>query len=235
MNYKKLLVLALLSLPLTSQAIEQNQPQNRVHFSVEVEKQIPYDVMQVKLFLQEEHTDLTALHKNISAKLNQALTKIKAQPAIEIQSNNRSTHIRYNEKGRKNGWVERADLVLESKDFYVLSQLIDEVSDVLSVENIQSMLSPATLANFEDELSKQVLVKFNHKAALIQQSLNAKGYRLISLNMPTISENNNANTEAIMYKDATMMRAMSAEPVQLESGKTTIKAKVNAQIELIEN
>ena len=233
MNYKKLLILALLALPLASQAIDENQPKNRVNFSVEVEQQVPYDVMQVKLFLQEEHTDLKTLHKNISAKLNQALAKIKAQPAVEIQSNNRSTHVRYNEKGRKNGWVERADFVLESKDFYALSQVIDEVSDVLSIENIQSMLSPVALANLEDELSKQALAKFNHKATLIQQSLNAKGYRLLTLNLPVAREY--GHVEPIMYETKTMMKSAVAQPVELESGKTTIKARVDAQIELIEN
>ena len=110
----KKLFLILLALPLTALAQEKTEEPKlpRVNFSVDVEKEVTMDILQVGLFLQEENTDLKALHKNISEKLNQALTKIKAQSAVKIQQNNRHTSARYNEKGRKTGSVSYTHLTL---------------------------------------------------------------------------------------------------------------------------
>ncbi|MGQ0287316.1 SIMPL domain-containing protein [Pasteurellaceae bacterium 22721_9_1] len=239
MKYKALW-LSLLALPcfaLATDTVKGDEPKNTVRFSVEVEKNVPFDVLQVKLFVQEENADLKALHKTVSDKVAQVLAKIKAQSAVEIKSNNRYTNVNYNEKGRKNGWLERAEFVLESKDFYALSQLIEEVSDVLSIENIDSILSAEALGKLEDDLSKEALAKFRHKADLIKQSLQAKEYHILSLDMPSLNEPNYdmRYNRAMPYAAVSMSSEKMAEPVRLEGGKASVKARVDAQIELIEN
>ncbi|MDG2914912.1 SIMPL domain-containing protein [Bisgaard Taxon 10/6] len=230
----KKLVLALLAVPfaLAAQPAEISTPNNRVSFSVEVQKEVPMDILQVRLFVQEEGKELKPLHKTIDEKINLALSKIKAQKAVTIQSNHRNTVVRYNEKGQKNGWVERADFVLESKDFYALSQLVDEVSDQLSIESIQALLSPEAKEKLEDEMMRALLAKFRHKAEFIQTGLQAKGYRLVQLNLPKL------NAEPFEYDTmlaaSPRMAKMEAapEPVQLESGTTQIKVTANATIDL---
>ncbi|MCK3658188.1 hypothetical protein A4G18_05560 [Pasteurellaceae bacterium Pebbles2] len=233
---RKTLWLALLALPLFGQAAEPlNTPQNTVRFSVEAEREAQFDVLQVKLFVQEEQADLEALHKTISEKLNRALAKIKAQSAVAIKSNDRATNANYNEKGKKIGWVERADFVLESKDFYALSQLVDALSDVLSIEYIQPILSADAVAKLEDELSKDVLNKFQHKAELIKTHLKSKDYKIISLDLPTLNQSDYGIRNRMVFAAAPMAAKMETAPVEIESGKTNVKARVDAAIELIEN
>lgn len=230
----KKLFLILLALPLTALAQDKTEEPKlpSVNFSVDVEKEVTMDILQVGLFLQEENTDLKALHKNISEKLNQALAKIKAQSAVKIQQNNRHTSARYNEKGRKTGWIERADLVLESKDFFALSQVIDDISDLFSIDFVQAKLSKEVQHQLEDEMTKAVLEKFRQKAQLTTDTLQAKGYRIVTLNFPKMNEDVGFSRNYAMDSAPMVAVAKSAEPVQLESGTTHLKSTLHATIEL---
>lgn len=232
----KKLLFALLASPLFVCAQDNSEQAKlpRVSFSVAVEKEVAMDILQVRLFVQEESTDLKTLHDKVSEKLNQALSKIKAQSAVRIQQNNRHTSARYNEKGYKNGWLERADLVLESQDFFVLSQLVDTLADTFSIDDIQAKLSPAAQAQMEDEMTQAVLAKFNQKATLTSTALQAKGYRIVNLELPPYGHEPAAYGNYAMEARSMLSSTKSANPVQLESGSTHLKMHVNATIELIQ-
>ncbi|MDO4430718.1 MAG: SIMPL domain-containing protein [Lonepinella koalarum] len=232
----KSLFLCCLAFPFAVQANTSNQsePKNTVRFSVEAEKEVDLDILQVKLFVQEEHNDLKTLHQQISTKLNATLAKIKANSAISIKSNDHTTRIRYNNQGRKNGWIERADFVLESKDFYALSQLVDEISGQLSIEYITAFLSAEAKEKLDDELSQAVLAKFKHKANLIKNGLQMKDYRILSLT--TINPEEKYGIEARSYMAYEAESKMSTNTaVQIETGKTIVKQSLDAVIELIQD
>ncbi|WP_386697946.1 SIMPL domain-containing protein [Lonepinella sp. MS14436] len=160
----KILWLALFALPFMAIANESVvSDSNIVNFSVQAEQEVPADVLQVKLFLQEENANLQTLHQVISDKLNQSINKIKTQSAVVIKHHNRSTNLRYNDKGQKNGWIERVDFVLESQNQAVLSQLVDELSDVLSIENINTTLSPEARENWKMCYLNKLSINFSKK------------------------------------------------------------------------
>lgn len=231
----KKLALVLLAVPfvLAAQPADLSAtPNNRVSFAVEVQKEVPMDVLQVRVFVQEEGKDLKALHKTVNEKINAALNKIKAQENVTMQRNQRNTTVRYNEKGQKNGWIERADFVLESKDFYILSQLVDEISDQLSIDSVQSLLSAEAKAQLEDEMTQALLIKFRHKAELIQTGLQAKEYRLVRLNLPQADSDRFEYDNMMVASPRIAKTETVSAPVQLESGTTQIKAVANATIDL---
>ncbi|MFQ9135151.1 MAG: SIMPL domain-containing protein [Haemophilus parainfluenzae] len=86
------LSLALLALPITSFAAEPvpHQPTD-VSFSVEAEREVERDLLQVSLFYQAEGNDLSALNKTMAEKMNKAIELAKAQSAVEIKDNSRNT------------------------------------------------------------------------------------------------------------------------------------------------
>lgn len=232
----KAIFFTLLALPVAAIADNSSaeKPKNRMDFSVVVEKEVALDVLQVKLFVQDEHVNLNTLHNTISAKLNAALAKINAVSAVTIKSNDRNTSVRYNNKGRKDGWVERAELVLESRDSYALSQVLDEVSEQLSIEYVNALLSVEAKEKLEDELTQQALAKFLHKADLIQTGLKVKGYRILSLQMDNFDPVHHGETRH--YAAFEVSSKMSSAPVvQLETGKTKMRKQIGATIELIQD
>ena len=230
------LLLLPLSLALTAHAESQfvdETSKNVISFGTEVSTEVDYDVMAVTLFIKEENKSLKALNQTINEKVNAALDVIKKQSAVEIKKNARNTQVRYDGKGKQAGWAERADLVLESKDFVALSQVISDLNDTFAIADVMQKLSKEATAKFEDEMMKSALAQFQHKAQLIQTSLNAKGYEILNLNLDSRNELPYFEGRMMPLAKASAFASENADEVNLDShSKAELKATVSAQIKL---
>ena len=229
------LSLALLALPITSFAAEPvpHQPTD-VSFSVEAEREVERDLLQVSLFYQVEGNDLSALNKTMAEKMNKAIELAKAQSAVEIKDNSRNTWIRYNDKGKQQGWTARAELTLESKDSQALSTLVHELDGVLAIDGVSASVSREKLSSLENELTKEALAKFKDKARLLQESLQMKGYTIQNLE---ISSPNDSTNDYPIYAAAELssksLYSSGKDETYTQSGKEKIKVSVNARIALL--
>ena len=231
----KALSLALLALPITSFATEpvSHQPTD-VSFSVEAEKEVERDLLQVSLFYQAEGNDLSALSKTMAEKMNKAIELAKAQSAVEIKDNSRNTWFRYNDKGKQQGWTARAELTLESKDSQALSTVVHELDGVLAINSVSASVSREKLSSLENELTKEALAKFKDKALLLQESLQMKGYTIQNLE---ISSPNDSTNDYPIYAAAELssksLYSSEKDETYTQSGKEKIKVSVNARIALL--
>ena len=227
----KSLSLALLALPIASFAAEPVSYQSTdVSFSVEAEKEVERDLLQVSLFYQAEGNDLSALNKTMAEKMNKAIELAKAQSAVEIKDNSRNTWIRYDNKGKQQGWIARAELTLESKDSQALSTLVHELDGVLAIDRVSASVSREKLSSLENELTKEALAKVKDK-----ESLQMKGYHTQSLDVS--SANDSANDFRPYAAGAMMAKSFSysdeKDETYTQSGKEKIKVSVNARIALL--
>ena len=231
------LVLLPLSMALAANAETKSADEtekNVISFSTEVTKDVDYDVMEVTLFVKEENKNLKELNQTINQKVNAALEVLKKQSAVEVKKNTRSTQVRYDSKGKQSGWIERADLVLESKDFVVLSQVISDLNDTFAITDVVQKLSKEAAAKFEDEMIKSALAQFQHKAQLIQTSLNAKGYEVVNLNLDSRNEMPYFDRRMMPVAKMNSFSSEAADEVSLDNnGKAELKASVSAQIKLL--
>lgn len=228
--------MALLALPIASFAegpVDNYPPQ--VSFTVESEKNVERDLLRVSLFYQAEGNDLSALNKTMAEKMNKAIELTKAQSAVEIKDNSRNTWIRYNDKGKQQGWTARAELTLESKDSQALSTVVHELDGVLAIDSVSASVSREKLSSLENELTKEALAKFKDKALLLQESLQMKGYHTQSLDVS--SANDSANDFRPYAAGAMMAKSFSysdeKDETYTQSGKEKIKVSVNARIALL--
>ena len=231
----KALSLALLALPITSFATEpvSHQPTD-VSFSVEAEKEVERDLLQVSLFYQAEGNDLSALNKTMAEKMNKAIELTKAQSAVEIKDNSRNTWIRYNDKGKQQGWTARAELTLGSKDSQALSTLVHELDGVLAIDHVSASVSREKLSSLENELTKEALAKFKDKALLLQESLQMKGYRTQSLDVSSAKDStNDYPIYAAAELSSKSLYSSGKDETYTQSGKEKIKVSVNARIALL--
>ena len=155
--------------------------EEQVQKAVEAEKAVERDLLQVSLFYQAEGNDLSALNKTMAEKMNKAIELAKAQSAVEIKDNSRNTWIRYDNKGKQQGWIARAELTLESKDSQALSTLVNELDGVLDIAQVNASVSREKLSSLENEITKEAFANLKDKAVLIQESLKVTGYRLQTL------------------------------------------------------
>lgn len=231
----KALSLALLALPIVSFAEEPvpNYPTD-VSFSVEAEKEVERDLLQVSLFYQAEGNDLSALNKTMAEKMNKAIELTKAQSAVEIKDNSRNTWIRYNDKGKQQGWTARAELTLGSKDSQALSTLVHELDGVLAIDHVSASVSREKLSSLENELTKEALAKFKDKALLLQESLQMKGYRTQSLDVSSAKDStNDYPIYAAAELSSKSLYSSGKDETYTQSGKEKIKVSVNARIALL--
>ena len=231
------LVLLPLSMALAANAETKSADEtekNVISFSTEVTKDVDYDVMEVTLFVKEENKNLKELNQTINQKVNAALEVLKKQSAVEVKKNTRSTQVRYDSKGKQSGWIERADLVLESKEFVVLSQVISDLNDTFAITDVVQKLSKEAAVKFEDEMIKSALAQFQHKAQLIQTSLNAKGYEVVNLNLDSRNEMPYFDRRMMPVAKMNSFSSEAADEVNLDNnGKAELKASVSAQIKLL--
>ncbi|OOF58026.1 SIMPL domain-containing protein [Rodentibacter myodis] len=231
----KTLSLALLALPFSTTALAENTattPSQVVSFNTEVETEIDRDLLQVHLFYQVDGKNLSDLNKTISERLNKAVAIAKAQSAVNIKGNSRNTSVRYDAQGKKNGWIARAELVLESQDFQAISQVIATLDDVMAVEDVSASISSEKLMHVENELTQAVIEKFKQKAALIQNSLKMKDYRILDLDISSVNEQ--APIRAYAAPRSAKMAMLSSEATDqafLENGKERVRVRANARIE----
>ena len=229
------LSLALLALPITSFATEpvSHQPTD-VSFSVEAEKEVERDLLQVSLFYQAEGNDLSTLNKTMAEKMNKAIELTKAQSAVEIKDNSRNTWIRYNDKGKQQGWTARAELTLESKDSQALSTAVHASDGVLALDSGSASVARENLSSLENELTKEALAKFKDKALLLQESLQMKGYTIQNLE---ISSPKDSTDDYPIYAAAELssksLYSSGKDETYAQSGKEKIKVSVNARIALL--
>ena len=231
----KALSLALLALPITSFAAEpvSHQPTD-VSFSVEAEREVERDLLQVSLFYKAEGNDLSALNKTMAEKMNKAIELTKAQSAVEIKDNSRSTWIRYNDKGKQQGWTARAELTLESKDSQALSTVVHELDGVLAIDGVRASVSREKLSSLENELTKEALAKFKDKALLLQESLQMKGYIIQSLDVSSAKDStNDYPIYAAAELSSKSLYSSGKNETYTQSGKEKIKVSVNARIALL--
>ena len=204
-------------------------------------QECPLGKLYPQYFISECETGRSLLNKNlkelnqtINQKVNAALEVLKKQSAVEVKKNTRSTQVRYDSKGKQSGWIERADLVLESKDFVVLSQVISDLNDTFAITDVVQKLSKEAAVKFEDEMIKSALAQFQHKAQLIQTSLNAKGYEVVNLNLDSRNEMPYFDRRMMPVAKMNSFSSEAADEVSLDNnGKAELKASVSAQIKLL--
>ncbi|QIA77252.1 SIMPL domain-containing protein [Rodentibacter caecimuris] len=231
--------LILLALPFSTSVLAENavaRQTNIVSFNTEAEKSIERDLLNVRLFYQVDGKDLADLNKTISERLDKAVGIVQKQSAVEIKGNSRNTSVRYNNEGKKTGWIARANLVLESKDFQALSEVLNSLDGILAIEDVNATISPEKLMSVESELTQAVIEKFKNKATLIQHSLQMNNYRILNLDISSVNESTAIRpyTSSRAAKVA-MLSSDTAPNAFLENGKEAVRVQATAQIELLKD
>ncbi|MBV7388207.1 SIMPL domain-containing protein [Pasteurellaceae bacterium TAE3-ERU1] len=206
------------------------QASQNITFTVQAQRQVERDVMQVTLFVEEKGTDLKALSASVNDKMNQIVSAAK-KLGLPKGTVSRNTYVNYNKKTDSESWVDRGQYRIESQDFGKLGQLISQLSGVAAVDNISFSLSKAKRQSLEKEMTAEAIAAFKQKAQFISEQLGAKGYRIVDL---TIGSNAGSMPRPYMAKAATAMYSAEAQSMPIEAGEADVNLGINATINLTE-
>jgi len=203
---------------------------DQLTFQAEVKEEIQNDEVTASLYKKAQATDAKALATTLNTSINNALKIAKRYPTVTVSTGQQRTYPRYDKSNKIIGWTGQANIDLKSTDFTATSQLIADLQETLVMENLSFGVSDIKKNALEQKLMTEASRAFQQQAKNMTRAWDARGYRVVNVNL-----NTGSNYPRPMY-NAMSMKAESADasvPSQnFESGNSTISVTANGTIEL---
>ncbi|MBH0095607.1 SIMPL domain-containing protein [Psychrobacter sp. NZS113] len=202
---------------------------DQLTFQTEVKEEVQNDEVRASLYKKAQATDSKALATTLNTSINNAMKIAKRYPSVTVSTGQQRTYPRYDKDNKIIGWTGQANIDLKSTDFAATSQLIADLQETLVMENLSFGVSDAKKDALEQKLMTSASRAFQQQAKNLTSAWNARGYRVVNVNL-----NTGSNYPRPMYS-AMSMKSDSLESVpsqSFESGNTTISVTANGTIEL---
>lgn len=199
-----------------------------VNLQVELVRTLPNDVLNASLFIEDNDSNPQRLAERINSRLNAATAVARGYKAVKVATGALQTWPVYSDKNRLTGWRTRASLSLNSRDFAAAQKLIGELQTQMMIENVGFSVSPEARAEQENALIGEALGAFRERAALVQQGLGAKGWKVVNINLST---SGGAAERFAVYRAKAMVADAAAAP-ELSAGESELRMQVNGSIQL---
>jgi predicted secreted protein len=223
----RILLMALLFLPLAAGAQSPETLFNLVSLNAQAEREIPNDLLTAVLAAEAEGADPAQLADGVNRTMQRALASALAYKSVKAQSAGYQTTPVY-DKNRVVRWRVRQELRLESADFAAATELIGKLQANLVLAGLTLSVSNEARHKAENALIAEALAAFEERARVVRDALKAKGYRVRDLQVSP-----GGVPPRPMF--AMAARAMSSESVTqpaLEPGSTRIVVTVSGTIQL---
>jgi predicted secreted protein len=189
------------------------------------------DTAYVTLAAEATGTDAGAITRDVQQIINAGLTQAKATKDVEARTGGFNTQQRWNNKGTRDGWTVRAELVLKSKDFATLGTLAGKLAQQkLMIANTGFEMSRAQREREEAALIESAVNAFKTKATAAAKAFGFSGYTLREVNLGSIGGDIRPQPKFAMARAAVMDAAPAPEAMSIEGGKSTLTLSVNGSV-----
>ncbi|WP_211222725.1 SIMPL domain-containing protein [Paludibacterium yongneupense] len=194
-----------------------------IDLSAESTRSAPNDQFEAVAFSEAGGASPSAVARMVNQQLAAALVTARRYPGVRVRSGATQTFPVYGKDGRIDGWRMRSELLLQSQDATVLSELIAAWQTTLGIARLQAQPSAQTRMSVENAATLDAIAAFRAKAQAIADVF-GKPYRIKQL---TVGGNDRPRAPV-------MMRALAASagpsPAPLEAGESEIGVTVTGQI-----
>lgn len=225
-----LLSAAFLLLPLAAAAQVSQQPFfNVITLDASATAEVAVDTLTITLFTEEQGPDPTDLAAKVNARLDQALARAKADPAVEVRSGAYQTYPVYDRANQITGWRIRAELVVTSKDFKAATALAGKLQPALRISAMSFSLSRAAREKAEATLLAEAIARYQSKAKAMATGFGFPGYTLGQI---AVHADGPAPPQPVMYRAGPMaaMADAAPPPVPAEGGKNAVTVTVSGNV-----
>ena len=230
----KIIVMCLISV-WTGSSFSQNMPyappQNVVQLSAQGSVQAPQDLLSISMNTTTEGPDAGTVQNQLKAALDAALAQAKraTQPGqMDVQTGNFSLSPRYGQNGKITGWQGSVELVLQGRDFALISATAGKIQ-TLTLGNVTFGLSRDQRDKVEGEAQSMAIDHFKARASEIAKGFGFAGYTLRDVSV-------NTNDQGMPPRPRMMamnVRAgMSDAPVPVQAGDSTVLVTVSGTVQL---
>lgn len=223
---KVLLILMLILSATFAWAHDTDPTYDRVSLDASAEQEVENDTLVAILFAEHQ----AQRQKDVSTVVNEAvrwaLDKAKGKSGIKVQTTQYNTSPVYNKKVIS-GWRARQSIRLESTDADLISDLIGELQERMSIGSINYAVSKSARDAVEEALTSAALEQFKRRAELVARDLGRKSYRIVQLHINT----QGGRPQPIAYA-ARVATMEAAQAPAIEAGVQTVTVAVSGTIEV---
>jgi len=190
--------------------------------------EVANDYMEVSLVAEGQEKDSAELADKINSVMQWALSELETFSALEYSTGNYQTWPVYADKHIV-GWRSSQTLRLGGADFEQAGKAVQKLQSRLQVRSMQFRPQDDTRSDAEDDLITEALDNFKRRAAIVQQTMGASGYRVVQLDIHA-----GAPGIAPRMHMETMSRSSArvATAPAVEAGESTLSVTVSGQIQL---
>ena len=154
-----------------------DQPLGQISLQANALREVDNDTMRATLYAEDEDANATKLADRINRVIAEGVRTAKQESKVKVTTGVYQTYPVY-DKTRIVRWRARSEIVLESRDFKVLSDLLGTLQGSLKLGGIGFSVSDEARRAIEDELTKEAIAEFRRRAELIATSFGASGFRI---------------------------------------------------------
>lgn len=198
-----------------------------IELAAEASRPAANDMVRASVFSELAGNNPAELARRVNQEIAEAIKVIRDKPTVSVKSGHQSTYPVYGQGQKIESWRMRSELILESKELATVSELIGKLQQMrLAVGSVSQMPSPETRRQVEDETTRQAILAFESRAAVVAKQL-GKTWRIKQLN---IQQGGGVPTP--MFRAVRGAMLTEAAPAPLEAGESLVTTTINGQIEL---
>jgi predicted secreted protein len=200
---------------------------NQVRLQAQQSESVSNDTMHVTLNTYAEMQDSSRLAARINQEMEWALAKAKQFSEVKVSTGGYQTWP-VTRKEVTTAWRGQQDLILESRDTEMLSELTGQLQEKLKIKSMSFSVSDEKRTAVENRLIDAALDAFKVRAGIVGDNLNARGYKFVDINVGTSAVRPPARYQARMAS----MAMEASDSVAVEGGESDVQITVSGTIEL---
>ena len=234
---KRLLILLFMPFALATQTVAAQSvattTANRDALTLDatVASEVIPDLAVVTLAAEAQGTDAAPITREVQQAINAALAQAKATVGVEARTGAFATSQRWNNKGTRDGWTVRAELILKAKDIAVLGTLAGKLAQQkLMIVGSGFELSRELREREEAALIERGISAFRSKAQTASRAFGFGSFALREVNLGSIAGDARPIQPKVYAMRAAAAPVADAEPVAIEGGKVTLTLTVSGTV-----
>jgi predicted secreted protein len=189
------------------------------------------DLAVITLAAEAQGVDAAPITREVQLAINTALAQAKATAGVEARTGAFATNQRWNNKGVRDGWTVRAELILKAKDFAALGTLAGKLAQQkLMIVGSGFELSRELREREEAALIDRGIAAFRSKAQTASRAFGFSNFTLREVNLGSISGDVRPTQPKVLAMRATAAPSADAEPVAIEGGKVSLTLTVSGSV-----
>ncbi len=207
------------------------EPSNVLQLSSSGTVEVTQDLLVMTLAATREGSDAAAVQTQLQQVLDAALTAAKrqAQPGqLDVRTGSFGIYPRNNKDGKVTGWQGRAELVLQGRDFDLITRTAAQISG-MPVSQTGFALSREARAKVEGQAQSEAIANFQAKAQSLAQAF---GFQRYTVREVSVNSNDMGYPAPRM---AMMAKGGMAEDAQIpvEAGKSQVVVNVSGSVQMV--